>query len=367
MLYHIFFPLRDLWFGFNIFRYITFRSAGAALTAFLIAVIFGRPLIQKLRELKVGEKIRNGADYEKLYRLHKGKEGTPTMGGLIILLAIMVATLFWARLETAHIRVIVLSALWLGLLGFVDDWIKLRGIGRRGLSGRVKLAGQVLLGLGIGIYLTNHPETSAYAGHLWIPFYKHAVLENIGFLSIPLAILVLVGSTNAVNLTDGLDGLAGGCLAIAALAFAALAYLIGHIEFANYLQVLYIPGAGELAVFWAALAGATLGFLWFNAYPAEVFMGDTGALACGGALGMVAVLLKKELFLFLIGGVFVIEAFSVILQVGCFRLRKKRIFRIAPLHHHFQYKGIPENKITVRFWICAVIFALIGLGALKMR
>lgn len=367
MLYHIFYPLRDLWFGFNIFRYITFRSAGAAISAFLIAVIFGRPLIRKLRELKVGEKIRNGKYYEAIYVHHKDKEGTPTMGGLIILLAVMASTLLWARLETVQVRVIVLSSLWLGLIGFVDDWIKLKGIGRRGLSGRVKLAGQVMLGLGIGLFMIYYPETSSYAGHLWVPFYKHAVLENIGLFSIPLTILVLVGSTNAVNLTDGLDGLAVGCLAIGALAFATLAYLIGHAEFANYLQVLYIPGAGELAVFCAALGGATLGFLWFNAYPAEVFMGDTGALACGGAIGTVAVLLKKELFLFLIGGVFVVEALSVILQVASFRLRGKRIFRMAPIHHHFQLQNIPENKITVRFWICAVICALIGLGALKMR
>ncbi len=367
MLYHIFFPLRDLWFGFNIFRYITFRAAGGALTAFLIAVVFGRPLIGKLRKLKVGEKIRNGKHYEDLYRHHRAKEGTPTMGGLIILLAVMISTVLWARLETPQVMVIVLSSLWLGAIGFIDDWIKLKGIGRRGLPGRVKLAGQVTLGLALGLFLIYHPETSAYAGHLWVPFYKHAVLENIGLLSIPLVILVLVGSTNAVNLTDGLDGLAAGCLAIAALAFAGLAYLIGHIEFARYLQVLYIPGAAELTVFCAALGGAGLGFLWFNAYPAEVFMGDTGALACGGAIGTAAVLLKKELFLFLIGGVFVIEAVSVMLQVVSFRLRGKRIFRMAPLHHHFQMLNTPENKITVRFWICAVIFALIGLGALKMR
>jgi len=368
MFYHIFYPLRDLWFGFNIFRYITFRSAGAALTAFLIAVVFGPALIRKLRELKVGEKIRNGKHYAEIYRHHHQKEGTPTMGGLIILLAVMAATVLWARLETTQVLVIAVSALWLGLIGFVDDWIKLKGIGRRGLPGRVKLAGQLILGLGIGLFLTYHPDTSTYAGHLWVPFYKHAILENIGFLSIPLVILVLVGSTNAVNLTDGLDGLAVGCLAIASLAFAALAYLVGHIEFANYLQVVYIPGAGELTVFCAALAGAGLGFLWFNAYPAEVFMGDTGALACGGAIGTAAVLLKKELFLLLIGGVFVIEALSVIIQVASYRLRGgKRIFLMAPIHHHFQLKNIPENKITVRLWICAVIFALIGLGALKMR
>ncbi len=367
MFYHVFYPLRDIWFGFNIFRYITFRAAGAALTAFLIFLVFGPALIRKLREMGVIEKIRDGKHYEELSNHHKKKEGTPTMGGLIILLAVLAATVLWARLETTQVIIIVISSLWLGLIGFVDDWIKLKRIRRRGLSGRVKLVGQLMLGLGLGLFLVYSPETSGYAGHLWVPFYKHAVLENIGLFSIPLVILVLVGSTNAVNLTDGLDGLAGGCLAIAALAFAALAYLVGHLEFARYLQVLYVPGAGELTVFCAALAGAGMGFLWFNAHPAEVFMGDTGSLACGGALGTVAVLLKKELFLLLIGGVFVIEALSVILQVGSFKLRGKRIFRCAPIHHHFQMKNIPENKITTRFWICAVICALIGLGALKMR
>ncbi len=366
MFYYIFYPLRDIWFGFNIFKYITFRSGAAAITAFVFTMIFGQLIIAKLRELKVGEKIRSGKYYEDLHQRHKTKEGTPTMGGLIILLAVMLATLFWARLATLQVQVIVISSLWLGLIGFFDDWIKLRRIGRRGLPGRVKLAGQILLGLGLGIFLLYHQETASYAGHLRIPFYKYA-LQDIGIFSVLFTILVLVGTTNAVNLTDGLDGLAVGCLSIAALAFAALAYVSGHLQFANYLQVLYIPGAGELAVFCAALAGAALGFLWFNTYPAEVFMGDTGALALGGAIGTVAVLIKKELFLLLIGGVFVIEAVSVILQVVSFKLWGKRIFKMAPLHHHFEFKNIPETKITVRFWILAVIFALIGLGALKMQ
>ncbi|MFH1039306.1 MAG: phospho-N-acetylmuramoyl-pentapeptide-transferase [PVC group bacterium] len=367
MLYYIFYPLRNVWFGFNVFKYITFRAAAAAVTAFLLTIVFGKPIIARLRELKVGEKIRSGRYYETLHQYQKGKEGTPTMGGLIILLSVLLATLFWARLATLQVQVIVVSSLWLGLIGFIDDWIKLRGLGRRGLPGKVKLAGQVLLGLGIALFLLHHPETSSYAAHLRIPFYKHVVIQDLGIFSIFFTILVLVGSTNAVNLTDGLDGLAIGCLSIAALAFAALSYVIGHARFAEYLQAFYIPGAGELAVFCAALGGAGLGFLWFNAYPAQVFMGDTGALACGGAIGTVAVLIKKELFLILIGGVFVIEAASVILQVISFKLWGRRIFKMAPLHHHFELQNIPESKITVRFWICAVVFALIGLGALKVQ
>lgn len=367
MFYYILYPLREVWFGFNIFRYITFRAAGAAVTAFLIALILGKPIIKKLKELKVGERIRNGKHYEELYRHHKEKEGTPTMGGLIILLAVMVATLLWARLGNLQVQVIVLSSLWLGLIGFIDDWLKLKNIGSRGLPGKVKLAGQIILGLGISFYLFYHPETRSYADQLRVPFYKFPIVEHLGIFYVLFTVLVLVGTTNAVNLTDGLDGLAIGCLAIASLSYAALSYVTGHVQFAEYLQILYIPGAGELAVFCAALGGAGLGFLWFNAHPAEVFMGDTGAMALGGAIGTVAVLIKKELFLILVGGVFFVEAVSVILQVLSFKFTGKRIFRCAPLHHHFQMKGIPESKITVRFWILAVIFALIGVGALKLQ
>lgn len=366
MLYYIFFPLRDIWFGFNVFKYITFRAAMAAIFAFLFTLIFGKPIIAKLKSMKVGEKIRNGRYYEDLHKHHGAKEGTPTMGGVIILLAVLLSTFLWSRVGTLQVRVIVISSLWLGIIGFIDDWIKLKKIGRRGLSGRVKLAGQIILGLAIGLYLFSHSETGLYAGHLRIPFYKDVVWE-IGLFSVLFTILVLVGTTNAVNLTDGLDGLAIGCLGIAALAFAAICYVSGHLQFARYLQILYIPGAGELAVFCSALAGASLGFLWFNAYPAEIFMGDTGALACGGAIGTVAVLIKKELFLILIGGVFVVEALSVIIQVISFKFLGRRVFKMAPLHHHFEMKKIPEMKITVRLWICAVICALIGMGALKLQ
>lgn len=373
MLYYIFYPLRDLWFGFNVFRYITFRAAGAAILSFLITVYWGRPIIAKLKELKIGEKIRRGRYHQEIFELHQHKEGTPTMGGVIILLAVMVATLCWCRLDNIHVRLIVASTLWMGLIGLLDDWLKLRGIGRRGLSGRIKLAGQVLLGLIIGLYLINDPQTSLIARQLRVPFYKYPLVMNMGIFSVFFTILVLVGTTNAVNLTDGLDGLAIGCLGIAALAFAALSYISGHSQFSSYLQVLYVPGAGELAVFCAALAGAALGFLWFNAYPAEVFMGDTGSLAAGGAIGIVAVLIRKELFLVLVGGVFVVEAVSVLIQVGYFKYSRlrwgtgRRVFLCTPLHHHFEKKGIPESKITIRFWIWAVIFALIALGVLKIR
>jgi len=366
MLYYIFFPLREIWFGFNVFKYITFRAAMAAIFAFLFTLIFGKPIISILKSMKVGERIRSGKYFKDLHKRHGDKEGTPTMGGLIILLAVLLSTLLWSRVGTLQVQIIVISSLWLGLIGFIDDLIKLKKIGRRGLSGRVKLAGQVVLGLVIGLYLFYNPETGPYAGHLHLPFYKDVAWE-IGIFSILFTILVLVGTTNAVNLTDGLDGLAIGCLGIAALAFAALAYVSGHLQFAQYLQILYIPGAGELAVFCSALAGAALGFLWFNAYPAEIFMGDTGALACGGAIGTVAVLIKKELFLVLIGGVFVVEALSVIIQVLGFKMTGRRIFKMAPLHHHFEMKKIPETKITVRFWICAIICALIGMGALKLQ
>ncbi|MCX6348708.1 MAG: phospho-N-acetylmuramoyl-pentapeptide-transferase [Candidatus Aureabacteria bacterium] len=342
MFYYLFYPLKEFWFGFNIFRYITFRAAGAAIMAFVLTLLCGGRIIEKLRSLKVGEKIRNGRHYEALYEKHKGKEGTPTMGGVIILFAVMASVLCWARLDNLQTQLIVLSTLALGLIGIVDDWLKLR-TKTRGLPGRVKLLGQVAVGLVVSIVLLRHPLTASWAGQLSIPFIKHPLVADLGLFAIPFTILVLVGTTNAVNLTDGLDGLAVGCLAIAALACSVMAYVTGHISFAGYLQILYIPGAGELAVFCAALAGASLGFLWFNCHPASVFMGDTGALACGGALGMVAVLIKKEFFLAIVGGVFVLEALSVILQVLSFKCAGKRIFAMSPLHHHFEMKGVPDR------------------------
>jgi phospho-N-acetylmuramoyl-pentapeptide-transferase len=366
MFYYLLYPLREAWFGFNIFRYITFRAAAAAIMAFLLTLLFGGRIIQKLKDLKVGEKIRHGRHHQAIYEIHKGKEGTPTMGGVIILFSVMLSVLCWARLNSLQIQVIVLSTLALGLIGLIDDWLKLR-TQKRGLPGRIKLLGQVLVGFAVSLVLMHHPETREWAGQLSIPFYKQPLVADLGYFAIPFTVLVLVGTTNAVNLTDGLDGLAVGCLGIASLAFAVLAYVTGHAAFAGYLQILYIPGAGELAVFCAALGGASLGFLWFNCHPAVVFMGDTGALACGGALGMVSILIKKELSLAIVGGVFVVEALSVILQVVSFKCFKKRIFAMSPLHHHFEINGVPESRITVRFWIWAVICALIGLGTLKIR
>ena len=366
MFYHLLYPLRDLWFGFNLFRYITFRAAAAAIMAFALTLLCGGRIIGKLRELKVGEKIRNGRHHQAIYEIHKGKEGTPTMGGVIILFAVMLSVLCWARLNSLQTQIIVLATLALGLIGLVDDWLKLR-TKRRGLPGRVKLLGQVLVGFAVSLVLMHHPSTRAWAGQLAIPFYKHPLVADLGYFAVPFSVLVLVGTTNAVNLTDGLDGLAIGCLGVASLAFAVLAYVTGHAAFAGYLQILHVPGAGELAVFCAALSGASLGFLWFNSHPAEVFMGDTGALACGGALGMVSILIKKELSLVVVGGVFVVEALSVILQVLSFKFRGRRIFAMSPLHHHFELQGLPESKITVRFWIWAVVFALLGLGTLKIR
>ncbi len=367
MLYHIFYPLHEVWFGFNVFRYITFRASAAALTAFVFSLVFGGPIIRRLRRLNVGEKIRNGTHYRDLYEIHKNKEGTPTMGGVLIVLALMVATVFWVRLEVLQARLIVLATLWLGSIGFIDDLFKLRRVGGRGLPGRIKLAGQLVFGIAISYYLLGHPETADYAGQIRVPFYKYPLFADIGLFSLLFTVVVIVGTTNAVNITDGLDGLAVGCLAVAALAYAVLCYLTGHFEFAGYLQIIFIPGAGELAVFCAALAGAALGFLWFNSHPAEVFMGDTGALACGGAVGTAAVLINKEFFLLLVGGVFFLEVVSVIIQVASFKLTGKRVFACAPLHHHFEFRGLKEGKITVRFWILAILFAAIGIGALKLQ
>jgi len=374
MLYWLLYPLTDFWAGFNVFRYITFRATFAAVTAFLISLIFGPRIICRLKELNFIEKIRRGETYKQLENQHSHKEGIPTMGGLLILLSVLVPSLLWARLDLHQIWVAMAAMLWMGVIGFIDDQFKLRGIGgRRGLPESVKLIGQTLLGLGIALFLYSWAESAPWASQLIVPFYKHPLVWDMGLLGVLLIILVVVGSSNAVNLTDGLDGLAIGCVGIAAFACAVLAYVSGHREIAAYLNILFVPGAGELTVFCAALVGASLGFLWFNSYPAQVFMGDTGSLACGAALGTVAILIKKELFLILIGGIFVIEAFSVLSQRYYFKLTRRlsgegrRIFLCAPLHHHFQYRKLAENKITVRFWICALVFALLALGALKLQ
>ena len=377
MLYHLLYPLRDFIFAFNVFRYITFRAAMAALTAFILSLIFGPLLINKLKALKVGEKI-NKADSQKLDDLHHHKQSTPTMGGILILGTVIISTLLWADITYQCIWIVLFSTIWLGLTGFVDDYLKqispvksplapgATSSGARkkanGLSSKVKLASQVILGLILGIILIY----SQHNVRLEIPFLK-GVNFDLGGLYILFVILVIAGSSNAVNLTDGLDGLAIGIVVMVAIAFSILCYVSGNINLSNYLLIPYIKGGGELTIFCSSIIGAGLGFLWFNCYPATIFMGDVGSLALGGAIGTVALLIKKEMLLIIVGGIFVLEALSVILQVGTYKLTKKRIFKIAPLHHHFQFLNWPENKVIVRFWIIAGLLALFTLVTLKIR
>lgn len=362
MFYHFLYPLRDLFFGFNVFKYITFRAAGAAITSFLLFVILGPAVIRKLKELKIGQVIRK-EEAIGIYEMHRNKAGTPTMGGLLIVLAIVLATVMWADLNNKYVLLSILSTVWLCAVGFVDDYIKLSLKRSKGLTAKSKFIGQIILGVLIGVFIYFDPQIQE---NLEVPFFKNLVI-NIGILYVFFTALVIVGSSNAVNLTDGLDGLAIGCTIMVALAYTALSYITGNFRISDYLNLTYIPGTGELAVFCAAILGASLGFLWFNANPADVFMGDTGSLAIGGAMGVVAAFIKKELLLVLVGGVFVAEAVSVILQVVSFRLFKKRIFLMAPLHHHFQMKGWSENKVVVRFWIISAILALLSLSTLKLR
>jgi len=361
MLYHLFYALRDHVFAFNVFRYITFRAAMAALTAFVLSLIFAPWLIKKLKTLKVGEKI-NKADSPRLDDLLHHKQDTPTMGGILILGTMIISTLLWADISQQCIWIVLFSTVWLGLTGFVDDYLKQVKKKANGLSPRVKLASQVILGLILGAILIY----SQHDIHLEIPFLKDVNLDLDG-LFILFVILVIAGTSNAVNLTDGLDGLAIGIVVMVAIAFSILCYVSGNINLSKYLLIPYIKGGGELTIFCSSMIGAGLGFLWFNCYPASIFMGDMGSLALGGAIGTVALLIKKEMLLIIVGGIFVLEALSVILQVGSYKLTKKRIFKIAPLHHHFQFLNWPENKVIVRFWIVAGLLALFTLVTLKIR
>ncbi|MDD5130099.1 MAG: phospho-N-acetylmuramoyl-pentapeptide-transferase [Candidatus Omnitrophica bacterium] len=361
MLYHLLYPLRDFIFAFNIFRYITFRAAMAALTAFVLSLIFGPLLIKKLKALKVGEKI-NKADSQKLDDLHLHKKSTPTMGGILILGVVIISTLLWADITYQCIWIVLFSTVWLGITGFVDDYLKQTKKKASGLSAKVKLSSQIILGVILGAMLIH----SQHNVNLEIPFLKGVNLDLDG-LYILFVILVIAGSSNAVNLTDGLDGLAIGIVVMVAIAFSILCYVSGNVNLSNYLLIPYIKGGGELTIFCSSIIGAGLGFLWFNCYPATIFMGDVGSLALGGAIGTVALLIKKEMLLIIVGGIFVLEALSVILQVGSYKLTKKRIFKIAPLHHHFQFLDWPENKVIVRFWIIAGLLAMFTLVTLKIR
>jgi phospho-N-acetylmuramoyl-pentapeptide-transferase len=362
MLFNLLYPLADEFGLFNLFRYITFRTGGAVLTALVISFVVGPTMIRWLRVRQGrGQPIREDGPASHLVR----KQGTPTMGGTLILLALTFATLLWADLTNAYVWVVLLITLSFGGIGLLDDYLKLTRRSSGGLPARAKLTGQFgfgLLAAALIAMITGDPLATGLA----LPFVKDLLLP-LGVLFFPFAALVMVGSSNAVNLTDGLDGLAIVPTMIVAACFALIAYLVGNAIFANYLGIPFVPGSGELAVFCGALVGASLGFLWFNAPPAMVFMGDTGSLASGGALGAVAVITKHELVLVVIGGLFVLETVSVIVQVASFKLTGRRVFRMAPLHHHFEQKGWEEPTIVIRFWIIAMILALVGLSTLKLR
>jgi phospho-N-acetylmuramoyl-pentapeptide-transferase len=361
MLYYLFFPLREYVSGFNLFRYITFRSAWAAITALLISFVVGPYIIRKLREHQIGEEIRSDGP-----PTHLKKAGTPTMGGLIILSALVIPTLLWAKVTNVYILLILFATLWMGVVGFIDDYLKVVKKYPKGLIARYKLAGQITLGLIVGSIIYFSPQFEGIATLSTVPFFKDYEID-FGVLYIPMVVFVITGFSNAVNLTDGLDGLAIGLVGISSLAWAAIAYISGRFDFSDYLNIIYLPGAGELTVFCAALVGAALGFLWYNASPAQVFMGDTGALALGSALGALAILLKKELLLVIIGGVFVAEVLSVIIQVTYYKRTKKRVFKMAPIHHHFELLGWPEQKVVVRFWIIGILLVLFSLSTFKIR
>jgi phospho-N-acetylmuramoyl-pentapeptide-transferase len=363
MFYHFLYSLKDVFFGFNVFRYITFRILASAITAFVLSALLGKTVIKMLKKFNIGESVRKTKDTASLYEHHKNKEGTPTMGGVLIIGVIVLSVLLWADLSNKYIWIALLATVWLAVVGFIDDYIKLTRKKSRGLTAMVKLAGQMVLGIAIGLLLYADPEIG---DRLDVPFFKNLVI-HLGAFYVFFSALVIIGTSNAVNLTDGLDGLAIGCVSIVALTYCGISYVTGHYVFSDYLQIIFMPQAGELAVFCAAIFGAGLGFLWYNCHPADVFMGDTGSLALGGALGTVAILIKKELLLVIVGGIFVAEALSVIIQVVSFKTRKKRVFLMAPIHHHFQLKGWAESKIIFRFLIVAIILALFSLSTLKLR
>ena len=359
MLYHLLFPLSSLFSGFNVFRYITFRCIGATLTAFIIVILSTPGFIRFVRRQQIGQVVRDDGP-----ETHFAKKGVPTMGGLLILLTIVVATFLWVNLENLYVWLLLGVTIWFGVIGFVDDFRKFRKKNSIGLSAGGKMILQIIGASTVGLFLYLHP---GFDGHLSVPFLKN-IRPDLGWGYIVFAVLVIVGASNAVNLTDGLDGLAVGPTVITSTVYLIFSYLAGHAILASYLQIPFVPGAGEVAVFCGALAGSSLGFLWFNTFPAQVFMGDVGSLALGGALGTVAIITKQEILLAIVGGIFVMEALSVILQVGFFKVSGgKRIFLMAPFHHHFEKKGWPEPKVVVRFWIISIILGLMALATLKLR
>ncbi len=359
MLYHLLYPLHTTFIGFNVFRYITFRSIGGAITAFIIMLVLGPIFIRALKRMQIGQVVRDDGP-----ETHLSKQGVPTMGGILIVFAITVSTLLWAQWTNPLVWLILFMLVFYAMIGGIDDYRKISKKTSDGLSARGKLVLQVVGASAVGVFLILHP---VYDGQLSVPFFKNWQ-PDLGWFYIIFAIVVIVGSSNAVNLTDGLDGLAAGPTVVSAAVYLVFSYLAGNVVLADYLQLPYIKGSGELAVFCGALFGGCLGFLWFNAFPAQVFMGDVGSLSLGGALGAIAIIIKQEFLLAIVGGIFVMEAISVMLQVGYFKISGgKRIFLMAPFHHHFEKKGWHESKVVVRFWIVSVILGLIAMATLKLR
>jgi phospho-N-acetylmuramoyl-pentapeptide-transferase len=360
MLYNLLYPLNEQFLIFNLFKYITFRTGGAMMTAMVLSFIIGPAFIAWLRKKKVGQQIRSDGP-----ETHLKKAGTPTMGGLMILFTVTLSTILWVDVANPYMWTVLFVFLGYGAIGFCDDYAKLTRSSTRGIPGRVRLLLECAIAL-VAVLVVMILSGPVLGSSLAFPFFKNLLID-LGWFFVPFGLLVVVGAANAVNLTDGLDGLAIGPIMICAACFGVISYLIGNAKFAEYLQIHYVKDAGELAVFCGALVGAGLGFLWFNAPPAQVFMGDTGSLSMGGALGAIAVVTKHEIVLAIIGGLFVIETLSVIIQVVSFKTRGKRVFKMAPIHHHFEKMGWAETQVVVRFWIIAIIFALIGLSTLKLR
>ncbi|THB79640.1 MAG: phospho-N-acetylmuramoyl-pentapeptide-transferase [Desulfobulbaceae bacterium] len=359
MLYHLLYPLHTSFIGFNVFRYITFRSISGAITAFLIMLIFGPMFIRMMKRLQIGQVVRDDGPAS-----HIKKQGVPTMGGLLILTAVIVSTFLWARLDNGLVWLSLFVICFFGLIGGIDDFRKINTGHSDGLSARAKLVLQFIGAGAVSLFILLYP---GFDGQLSIPFLKN-ITPDLGWFYLLFAMLVIVGASNAVNLTDGLDGLATGPTIVSAAVYLVFSYLAGHVVLAEYLQIPYVAGSGELAVFCGAIIGACLGFLWFNAYPAQMFMGDVGSLSLGGALGTVAIIIKQEILLAIVGGIFVMEAISVIMQVGYFKMTKgKRIFLMAPFHHHFEKKGWHETKVVIRFWIVSIILGFLALATLKLR
>ena len=359
MIYYLLYPLHTTFSFFNVFRYITFRTIIASITALLICLFLGQWMIQKLQEMQIGQQIRDDGPQS-----HLAKKGTPTMGGALIILAVVVSTLLWTNLSDVYVWMILLVTIGYGLIGFIDDYTKLAGKSSKGVSGKTRLTAEITIALFVSMILYIKP---GFNSQVTIPFFK-TVLPNLGWGYVLLSTFIIVGAANAVNLTDGLDGLAIGPVVICFATYLLFAYFAGNVKVASYLQIVHVSGVGELTVFCGAIVGAGLGFLWFNAYPAEIFMGDVGSLSLGGALGTIAIITKQEILLVIVGGIFVMETFSVIFQVGYFKITGgKRILRMAPLHHHFELKGWAEPKVIVRFWIISILLALLAISTLKLR